>query len=77
MPTIFNVKNKLNVKENKSKKELISGKIKTFYNVIKLNGYSYLANNKGANMFYQKKYNKKYNSAERVKTKNRFQPNIL
>ena len=77
MPTIFNIKNKLNVKENKSKKELISGKIKTFYNVIKLNGYSYLANNKGANMFYQKKYNKKYNSAERVKTKNRFQPKIL
>ena len=77
MPTIFNIKDKMNVKENVTKKELISGKIKTFYNVIKLNGYSYLANNKGANMFYQRKYNKKYISAEKIKKKNRLLPKIL
>ena len=77
MPTIFSIKDKLNFKENIPKKELVSGKIKTFYNVIKLNGYSYLAKNKDVNMFYQRKYNKKYNSAERIKNKNRFLPKVL
>ena len=48
------------------KKILISGVIKDFYKDIKLNGYSSLIKNKKLNTIYLRKYNKKYNSAEKA-----------
>ena len=48
------------------KKILISGVIKDFYKDMKLNGYSSLIKNKKLNTIYLRKYNKKYNSAEKA-----------
>ena len=61
--------NKLNLKSFVKKQELIPGIIKDFYNEIKLNGYSYFAKNKDINTIYKRKFNKKYDSAEKISEK--------
>jgi hypothetical protein len=48
------------------KKKLISSIIKDFYKDIRLNGYSSFIHNKDINTLYMRKYNKKYDSAEKV-----------
>ena len=48
------------------KKVLISGIIKDFYKDIKLNGYSSVIKNRKLNTIYMRKFNKKYDSAEKV-----------
>ena len=61
-------------KENKSvkpnniipKKIIISGIIKGFYKGMKLNGYSSVIKNRKLNTFYMRKFNKKYDSAEKA-----------
>ena len=45
---------------------LISGVIKDFYKDMKLNGYSSIIKNKKLNTIYLRKFNKKYNSAEKA-----------
>jgi hypothetical protein len=49
-----------------SKKILITGIIKDFYKDIKLSGYSSVMKNKKINTIYMRKFNKKYDSAEKV-----------
>jgi hypothetical protein len=49
-----------------NKKKLISSIIKDFYKDIRLNGYSSFIHNKDINTLYMRKYNKKYDSAEKV-----------
>ena len=48
------------------KKIIISGIIKNFYKDIKLNGYSSIIKNKNMNSIYMRKFNKKYDSAEKA-----------
>ena len=49
-----------------NKKVLISGIVKDFYKGIRLNGYSSFIHNKDKNTLFMRKYNKKYDSAERA-----------
>ena len=48
------------------KKVLISGIIKDFYKDIKLNGYSSVIKNRKLNTIYMRKFNKKYDNAEKI-----------
>ena len=61
--------NQLNYKSLVKKEELIPGIIKDFHNEMRINGYSYLARNKGINTIYTRKFNKKYDSAEKISEK--------
>ena len=49
-----------------NKKNLITGIIKDFYKDIRLNGYNSFIHNKEINTVFMRKYNKKYDSAEKV-----------
>ena len=55
-----------NPKKIISKKTLISNIVKDFYKEMRLNGYSSFIHNKDMNTLYMKKYNKKYDSAEKA-----------
>ena len=68
--------NKINLKGFVKKQELIPEIIKDYYNVIRLNGYSYLARNKDINTIYKRKFNKKYDSAEKISEKVRSNYNL-
>lgn len=48
------------------RKIIITGIIKDFYKDIKLNGYSSVIKNRKLNTIYLRKFNKKYDSAEKV-----------
>ena len=48
------------------KKIIISGIIKDFYKDMKLNGYSSVIKNRKLNTIYMRKFNKKYDSAEKA-----------
>ena len=48
------------------KKVIISGIIKNFYKDLKLNGYSSIIKNKNMNSIYMRRFNKKYESAEKA-----------
>jgi len=48
------------------KHKLISGIIKDFYKEMRLNGYASLIHNKEINTVFMRKYNKKYESAEKI-----------
>ena len=52
-----------------NKKTLISNIVKDFYKGIRLNGYSSFIHNKDMNTVFMRKYNKKYDSAEKVSNK--------
>ena len=49
-----------------NKKKLISSIIKDFYKDIRLNGYTSFIHNKDNNTIFMRKYNKKYDSAEKA-----------
>ena len=49
-----------------SRKKLITGIVKDFYKGIRLNGYSSFIHNKEVNTLFMKRYNKKYDSAEKA-----------
>jgi hypothetical protein len=49
-----------------NKHKLISGIIKDFYKEMRLNGYASLIHNKQINTVFMRKFNKKYESAEKV-----------
>ena len=58
------------IKENEpnviNKHKLISGIIKDFYKEMRLNGYASLIRNKEINTVFMRKFNKKYESAEKI-----------
>ena len=66
----FNMKNKDKKTEKPPnvihKKKIISSIIKDYYKDIRLNGYSSFIHNKEINTIFMRKYNKKYDSAEKV-----------
>ena len=49
-----------------NKHKLISGIIKDFYKEMRLNGYASLIRNKEINTVFMRKFNKKYESAEKI-----------
>ena len=51
------------------RKVIITGIIKDFYKDMKLNGYSSLIRNKQINTIYLRKFNKKYDKAEKASKK--------
>ena len=69
----FNMKNKDKKTEKPPnvihKKKIISSIIKDYYKDIRLNGYSSFIHNKEINTIFMRKYNKKYDSAEKVHNK--------
>ena len=49
-----------------NRRNLITSIIKDFYKGIRLNGYTSFIHNKEINTIFMRKYNKKYDSAEKV-----------